>query len=60
MARTIDLTPTWRALIPALVEVAANGDSAEGRKQALAALYELADFVDRHNAECKAAKREAK
>lgn len=51
--KTIDMTPTWRALLPALVEVAVRGTSPEGRKQAMDALYELADFVDRHNAKAK-------
>lgn len=54
--KTIDLTPTWRGLLPALVEVARNGTTAEGRKQAWDALYQLADHVDRLNAEAKQAK----
>ena len=52
--KTVDVTPTWRALIPVLVEVAVRGDSVEGRREALNALYELADFVDRANARAKA------
>lgn len=52
--KTIDMTPTWRALIPALVEVAVRGTSPEGRKEAMDALYSLADFVDNHNVEVKA------
>lgn len=55
--KTIDMTPTWRALLPALVEVAVRGTSVDGRKQAMDALYELADFVDRANARAKAAKK---
>ena len=51
--KTIDLTPTWRALLPALVEVAVRGTSTEGRKEAMDALYGLADFVDKHNAEVR-------
>lgn len=54
MAKTIDMTPTWRALLPALVEVAARGTSVEGRKEAMDALYQLADAVDRMNARAKA------
>ena len=48
--RTIDITPTWRVLLPVLVEVAANGTSAEGRKIARDELYKLADAVDAMNA----------
>lgn len=45
----IDLTPTWRALLPALVQVAANGETAEARKQAMDELYRLADIADGMN-----------
>jgi hypothetical protein len=43
---TIDLTPTWRGLLPALVELAVNGTTAEARKTAMGELYRLADAVD--------------
>jgi hypothetical protein len=43
---TFDVTPTWRALIPALVEVAANGGNPEARKVAMGELLRLADIVD--------------
>lgn len=51
--KTIDITPSWRGLLPYLVEVAANGTSAEGRKLAMEELYKLADLADRINAERK-------
>ncbi|SDJ22763.1 hypothetical protein SAMN04487926_13835 [Paraburkholderia steynii] len=44
--RYIDMTPTWRGLMPLLIEVAANGDSAAGRKGALDELNRLADMAD--------------
>lgn len=43
----VDLTPTWRGLLPMLIEVAANGTSPEGRKQATDELYRLADAADK-------------
>jgi len=45
--KTVDLTPTWRGLLPVLVEVAANGETAKGRNDAMAELYRLADMADR-------------
>lgn len=49
---TIDITPTWRALLPALVHVAVKG-TPEGSKIAMDSLYQLADAVDSMNAEAK-------
>lgn len=43
---TIQAIPTWRSLIPLLVEVAANGKQAKGRKAAMDELYRLADHAD--------------
>lgn len=43
---TFDVTPTWRALVPVLVEVAANGGTPEARKVAMGELLRLADIVD--------------
>jgi hypothetical protein len=51
--KTFNLTPTWRALLPVLVEVAIRGTSVEGRKAAMDELYRLADFADKVNAERK-------
>ena len=51
--KVIDLTPTWRGLMPALVEVAVNGTTVEGRKLAMDQLYLLADTVDRMNREAR-------
>jgi len=50
MNDTVDLTPTWEALIPLLVEVAAKGTSDKGRKAAMDELLRLARMVDRLNA----------
>lgn len=49
--KSIDLRPTWRGLLPALVEVAINGTDATARKVAMDELYRLADFADSVNAE---------
>lgn len=51
--RYIDMTPTWAALMPALVEAAANGSNAEGRKAAMGELLRLARTVDDMNAKAK-------
>lgn len=51
---TVDITPKWRALIPALVEVATKGTAPEAREVAMSELLRLADHVDRLNAERKA------
>ena len=48
--RTIDITPSWQGLLPLLVEVAANGDTTEGRKSAMDELMRLAKTVDDMNA----------
>jgi hypothetical protein len=47
MPDTIDLTPTWEAIVPALVEVAARGTSPEARRDAMAELIRLARIADR-------------
>lgn len=43
---TIDMTPTWVELMPLLVHVAIEGDTAEGRKSAMGELMRLAAAVD--------------
>ena len=45
---TIDLTPTWRGLVPLIVEGIRNGTDA-GRAIAIEELYRLADFADEAN-----------
>lgn len=57
--KTIDMTPTWRALMPALVEVAVRGTDADGRKAAMDELNRLADFVDKRNSEAKKSEAES-
>ena len=44
----IDLTPTWRGLLPALVTLT-SADSPEASKTAWDGLYRLADAVDKLN-----------
>jgi hypothetical protein len=46
---SINICPSWAALIPLLVEVAANGNSSEGRKSAMDELVRLATIVDEQN-----------
>lgn len=52
----IDMTPTWTELLPVLVHVAANGETAKGRDEAMGELKRLAQAVDKLNAKNKAAK----
>lgn len=40
------VTPTWRSLIPAIVHVAAHGETHDARAKAMDELYRLADIVD--------------
>ena len=49
--RTVSIVPTWRGILPLLVEVAANGTTATARRNAMEELYRLADKVDAMNAE---------
>tara|TARA_R110000824_G_scaffold195727_2_gene378607 strand:+ start:501 stop:695 length:195 start_codon:yes stop_codon:yes gene_type:complete len=51
--RYVDLTPTWVALLPLLVETANSGESASGRKAAMSELIRLAETVDKMNAQAK-------
>jgi hypothetical protein len=46
--RTIDLTPTWREIMPALIAVLQNGTT-EGQDMARAELLRLADIADQLN-----------
>lgn len=51
---TIDATPTWRGILPALVALVENG-TFDGRKVALAELSRMADIADSAVAAAKAA-----
>lgn len=54
---TIDLTPTWAGLMPALIAILSDPESsATGRQIATEQLKGLAAGVDRINAENKAAR----
>ena len=44
--KTIDMTPTWEALLPSLVHVAVNGTTAESRAVAMEQLLTLARHAD--------------
>jgi len=49
---TIDMTPTWRAILPYLLLGVENGN-AEGRKIAIEELQRMADAADAYNASVK-------
>lgn len=44
--KRINLAPTWKGILPALIELAANGETPEARTKANAELLRLADFAD--------------
>lgn len=43
----IDLTPTWRGLLPMLLTVYVHGNTPEARNTALEELQRMADIADR-------------
>jgi hypothetical protein len=47
--QTIDICPSWRAILPILIEIAANGQNPNGRHAAMQELLKLADTVDQMN-----------
>ena len=49
----IDITPTWSGLLPALIEVAVNGTTIEGRRNAMSALKDMAGTADAYAAMLK-------
>jgi hypothetical protein len=59
MQDTIDLTPTWRAVVSTLVNCAVNGTSYKAREVAMDQLLRLADFADMVNAKNKEEHAEA-
>jgi hypothetical protein len=52
---TIDLTPTWCEILPLLIEVAANGATIEGRRNAMTELQRMARAADEYLAQTRAA-----
>lgn len=44
--KTVSITPTWREILPALIEVAANAENPNSRKVAMDELLRLADIAD--------------
>lgn len=54
--RVIDVTPTWSALLPLLLEIAANGNTTDARWTAKAELMRMAQAADKWNAHCRATK----
>lgn len=53
MTRALDLTPTWQAIMPALIAVIQDG-TLEGQAMAQAELMRLARLADEANARTKA------
>lgn len=49
----IDVCPTWEAIIPLLVEAAANGTTPKARSEAMGELLRLARVVDQMNAQAR-------
>jgi hypothetical protein len=52
---TIDITPTWRAIVDILIEVVANGESLKARAEARKELHRMAEIADRAVAAAKEA-----
>ncbi len=50
---TIDMTPTWRGMLPLLLELYENSN-ATGRQTAISELRRMADAADAYNASLKA------
>lgn len=50
--KTIDITPTWRGVLPILLAAYADGTD-EGRRNAVIELQRMADLADRYVAEHK-------
>lgn len=50
--RTVDVTPTWRGVLPMLLLVVENG-TGEGRRVAIEELERMADTADAHVASVK-------
>lgn len=50
---TIDLTPTWRGVLPILIACIESG-TATGRASAMGELFRMADIADRAVARSKA------
>tara|TARA_R100000458_G_C8273565_1_gene248440 strand:- start:307 stop:489 length:183 start_codon:yes stop_codon:yes gene_type:complete len=54
---TIDITPTWQELLPAMLAVIANPKASHESKEVITEeLMQLAKFVDNQNAKAKAKK----
>lgn len=58
MTQTIDVTPTWAALMPALIAAVRDG-TPEGQSIAIEELNKLAEAVDAQNARARAGKLDA-
>ena len=46
--RTIDITPTWSGILPALIAILERGETVEARKTAEAELQKMAALADRY------------
>ena len=51
--KTIHVTPTWRAMLPVLIELALNAETLKARQTAMQELERMADIADRAVAESK-------
>ena len=54
MPMKVDITPTWEALLPVLIRVATQGETAEARDAAMSELLRMARGCAQMNAQAKA------
>lgn len=54
--KTIDVTPTWVALVPLFIHIAQHAETATAKQDLAAELTKMAQEADRWNAHCKASK----
>ena len=46
--KTIDATPTWEGILPALLAVIESGTTVEARNNAMAELHRIAQLADEY------------
>lgn len=53
MTKTIDVTPTWEAMVPILITVIRNAESSKTLKDMEQELRNMAQAADRWNTHCR-------
>lgn len=51
--KTIDMTPTWEGLVPALIHILQHSESERSKRDIADELNKMARAADRWNAYCK-------